>query len=148
MKRSVAFAVLLVLVGAFTAGCGGGDRIARIDATYKRTKADLLQQIDALPPASLYGAKVRAHVTSSLDGGQGNVGVDAKLPATATFVQMNSVADTIERTVWLSHLDPLGRISIGVSRVGRPPFEVERLWQSDREPLRIKYGPRPDGLLQ
>ena len=147
MKRSVAFAVLVMLVGALTTGCGGG-RSARVEETYKRTKADLLRQIDALPPASLYGAKVRAHVTSSLDGGQGNVGVDAKLPATATFVQMNSVADTIERTVWLSHLDPLGRISIGVSRIGRPPFEVERLWQSDTEPLRAKYGPRPDGLLQ
>lgn len=61
-------------------------------------------------------------------------------------LQMNSVADTVERTVWLSHLDPLGTIGIGVGRVGRPPFEVERLWQSDREPWRIKYGPRPDGL--
>ncbi len=145
MKRWVALAMLVMLVCALTAGCGGDRRIARMDATSKRTKADLLRQIDALPPASLYGAKVRAHVTSSLDGGQGNVGVDAKLPATATFVQMNKVADIIERTVWLSHLDPLGTIGIGVSRVGRPPFEVERLWQSS-DPLRAKYGPRPDGL--
>ncbi len=146
MKRPGAFAVLVALVGALTTGCGGG-RAGRVDATYQRTKADLLRQLGALPPASLYGAKIKAHVTSSLDGGQGNVGVDARLPATATFAQMNSVADTLERTVWLSHLDPLGTIGIGVSRVGHPPFEVERPLQDDKETLRIKYGPRPDGLL-
>lgn len=43
MKRSVTFAVLIMLVGAMTTGCGGG-RGARIDATYKRTKADLFSK--------------------------------------------------------------------------------------------------------
>ena len=146
MKRSVAFAVLIMLVGALTAGCGGDRRIARMEATYKRTKADLFRQIDTLPPTSLYGATLKTYIESSLDGGQGNVNINATMPATATVAQMNALADTLERTVWLSHLDPLGRISLGVSRVGRPPFEVERLWQDDTEPLRAKYGPRPDGL--
>ncbi len=147
MKRPVAFAVLVMLVGALTTGCGGG-RGARVEATYKRTKADLFRQIGALPPSALYGATLKTYIESSLDGGQGNVNINAAMPATATVAQKNALADTLERTVWLSHLDPLGRISIGISRDGRPPFQVDRLYQSNRDPLRIKYGPRPDGLLQ
>ena len=145
MKRSVAFAVLVVLAGALTTGCGGGDRIARIDATYTRTKADLFRQIEALPPSSLHGATRKTYIESSLDGGQGNVDIDAAMPVTATVAQKNALADTLERTVWRSHLNPLGRISIGVSRDGRPPFGVDRLYQAS-DPLRAKYGPRPDGL--
>ena len=135
-----------MLAGALTTGCGRGDRIARIDATYKRTKADLFRQINALPPSSLHGATRKTSIESSLDGGQGNVSINATMPATATIARRNAVADTLERTVWLSHLDPLGRISIGISRDGRPPFEVQRIWQADTDPLRAKYGPRPDGL--
>lgn len=147
MKRTVAFAVLVALVGALATSCGGG-RAGRVDATYKRTRADLLRQISALPPSALYGATLTTSIESSLDVGQGNVAINAAMPVTATVAQKNALADTLERTVWLSHLDPLGVISIGISRDGRPPFEVDRLWQADTEPLLIKYGPRPDGLLQ
>ena len=80
-----------------------------------------------------------------MDGGQGNVTINVAMPVTATLAQKDALADTLERTVWLSHLDPLGTIGIGISRDGRPPFEVDRLYQAS-EPLRSKHGPRPNGL--
>jgi hypothetical protein len=60
---------------------------------------------------------------------------------------MRVLADTIARTVWLSHLDPLGSISINiyVRRQGRNVVVLQRLYQ-DKSELRTTYGPRPEGL--
>jgi hypothetical protein len=129
----------LVLVAACAASSSGdSDRAARTKA-----KVAMVRQLEALS-----GAKVSAHVTSSLDGGQGNVGVNAQLPEAASTDQLNAVGDSIERTIWLSHLDPLGRISINFTRVGSAVSVSQRVYVDaiDTQPLRDKYGPRPDGL--
>jgi hypothetical protein len=83
-----------------------------------------------------------------LDGGQNNIGAEVQMPATTTVARMNSVANTLERIVWLSHLDPLGRIGIDITRQGSSVSAVQRLYQDeiDTRKLRAKYGPRPDGL--
>ena len=54
----------------------------------------------------------------------------------------------IERTIWLSRMDPLGRIGLIVRRQGDTDPVLERLYQDevDTRPLAVKYGPRPDGL--
>jgi hypothetical protein len=128
----------LVLV----AGCAG-----RPDVPDKATRVDaqqaMIRQVDALP-----GAKITASVSSSLDGGQNNVGVTVRLAAAASTADIKSLGDSIERTIWLSHLDPLGRISINFTRVGSSVSVAQRLYQDsiDTKALRDKYGPRPDGL--
>ena len=100
-------------------------------------------QLEALP-----GAKVTATVESSLDGGQNNIGVNARLPAAATVAQTNALGDSIERTIWLSHLDPLGSLGITINRQGSRVPVQQRLYQGEihRRPLGVRYGPRPDGL--
>ena len=100
-------------------------------------------QLEALP-----GAKVTATVESSLDGGQNNIGVNARLPAAATVAQTNALGDSIERTIWLSRVNPMGRISIDITREGSSVSVQQRLYQFeiDTRPLGVKYGPRPDGL--
>jgi len=103
----------------------------------------MIRELEALP-----GPTVKARVTSSLDGGQNNVGVQARLPAAATVAQTNALGDSIERTIWLSHLDPMGRINISITREGSSVLVQQRLYQFeiDTRPLGVKYGPRPDGL--
>jgi hypothetical protein len=61
---------------------------------------------------------------------------------------MNSVADALARAIWLSHLDPLGSISININRGNSSVPVHQRLYQDeiDTRKLRAKYGPRPDGL--
>ena len=54
----------------------------------------MIRELEALP-----GPTVKARVTSSLDGGQNNVGVQARLPAAATVAQTNALGDSIERTI-------------------------------------------------
>ena len=58
------------------------------------------------------------------------------------------MGDTIERTSWLSHVNPMGRISIDITREGSSVSVQQRLYQFeiDTRPLGVKYGPRPDGL--
>jgi hypothetical protein len=130
------------LAMVLVAGCAGSpdvpDKTTRVDA-----RKAMIRQVDALP-----GAKITASVSSSLDGGQNNVGVNAQLPTAVSTADIKALGDSIERTIWLSHLDPLGRISINFTRVGSSVPVSQRLYQDsiDTKPLRAKYGPRPDGL--
>jgi hypothetical protein len=129
--------VLVLVAGCAGSHAGGPDATAR-----NKAGAAMIAQLQALP-----GAKVSAHVTSSLDGGQGNVGVQAQLPAAAGTAALEAVGDSIERTIWRSHLDPLGRISINFTRAGSSASVGQRVYiGTDKKALRDKYGPRPDGL--
>jgi hypothetical protein len=147
VRRPSALAVICVVLAAVStgllAGCDGGPPPGSEAAVTRQKSQDtMIRQLEALP-----GATVTADVTSGLDAGQNNVGVNAQLPAAATAAQANAMADSIERIIWLSHLDPLGRISIGVTRAGSSA-PVVRLYQGEiqRRPLGVKYGPRPGGL--
>jgi hypothetical protein len=123
------------------AGCAGSTPKLPDAAARKKAGTQLIRQLEALP-----GAKVTATIESSLDGGQGNVGAEAQLPADATDAQLNAVGDSIERTIWLSHLYPLGRININFTREGSSVRVLQRVYiGSDKEKLGVKYGPRPDG---
>jgi len=137
--------VLTMVSTGLLAGCGDIVNFGSQEAAdaQKKASAVLIRQLEALP-----GAKVTATVESSLDGGQNNVGVQARLPAAATVPQTNALGDSIERTIWLSHLDPMGRISIDITRQGSRVPVQQRLYQDeiDTRPLGVKYGPRPDGL--
>jgi hypothetical protein len=137
MKRRIAVALLVPILAT---GCSTGDPRVQA-ATDKGTRANLISQLESLP-----GLTVDADVKSSLDGGQGNVGVHVTVPVAESTAQINSVADSLERTVWLSHLDPLGVISIVIFRRGSAVKSLQRLYLDDRSELRAKYGPRPDGL--
>jgi hypothetical protein len=134
----------MALVGlALLAGCTFS-RPAQVDKSIQeRARAQMLHKIEALP-----GATIHANVASSLDGGQGNVGVQARLPVAATEAQFTAIADSIERIIWLSHLDPLGRITVNLVRTGSKAAVLQRLYQDaiDTRELRAKYGPRPNGL--
>jgi hypothetical protein len=146
MRRPSVLAVICVVLAAVStgllAGCDSGPFGAE-EAARQKAQDTVIRQLEALP-----GAKVNATIESSLDGGQNNVGVQARLPAAATVAQANALADSIERTIWLSHLDPLGRIGFNVTREGSSVPVLRRLYTSslDTPPLRVKYGPRPDGL--
>jgi hypothetical protein len=128
------------------AGCGlanhGKDAAAK-DAAQAKAKDRLISRLESMP-----GAKVSARITSGLDAGQNNIDVEVHVPAAATDAQVASLADRAERTIWLSHLDPLGRIGIDLLRQGTPDPVLERLYQDqiDTRKLRAKYGPRPDHL--
>jgi len=96
------------------AGCGDIVNFGSEEAAHAQKKAgDLVRQLEALP-----GGKVTATIESGLNGGQNNIEARAVLPATATTAQLNVMADTIERTIWLSRVDPLGRIGLIVRRQG------------------------------
>jgi hypothetical protein len=126
------------------AGCDGGPTPgSEAAATRQKANDTVIRQLKALP-----GGKVNATIESSLDGGQNNIEADAVLPATATTAQANGMADSIERTIWLSRVDPLGRIGLTVRREGGVGPVLRRLYQFEvhTRPLRVKYGPRPDGL--
>jgi len=125
------------------AGCKALPVCGAEEAAHKKAQDTMIRQLEALP-----GAKVTATVESSLDGGQGNVGVQARLPAAAAVAQANALGDSIERTIWLSHLDSLGSFGINITREGSSVPVLRRLYQGETEtrPLRVKYGPRPDGL--
>jgi len=143
--RALICVVLTMVSTGLLSGCGDIVNFGSQEAAdaQKKASADLIRQLEALP-----GATVKGHVSSSLDGGQNNVGVDAQLPAAATVAQADALGDSIERTIWLSHLDPMGRISININRQGSSVSVQQRLYQgqTDTPPLRVKYGPRPDGL--
>jgi hypothetical protein len=147
MKRRCVLVVIGIVLATVStgllAGCDTGPPYGSEAAAHQKAQDTMIRQLEALP-----GATVSAHVTSSLDGGQGNVGVQARLPAAATVAQTNALGDSIERTIWLSHLDPLGRISINITREGSGVAVQQRLYQGDTDtpPLGVKYGPRPDGL--
>jgi hypothetical protein len=111
------------------------------DATYRRTSAELIRQLDTLP-----GLTVDAQVDSSFTQGRGNVNADVTVPVAATTAQMDVIVETIERTVWLSHLDPLGPIGINIRRQGSSVRARPGGVYHDSSELRAKYGPRPDGL--
>jgi hypothetical protein len=144
MRRPSVLAVASVVLAAvcvgLLTGCDTGPRFGAEEAAHKKAQDTMIRELEALP-----GAKVTATVDSSLDGGQNNVIVDARLPAAATVAQANALGDSIERTVWLSHLDPLGDIGVDITRQGSRVSVQQRLYQ-DRRPLGVKYGPRPDGL--
>jgi hypothetical protein len=133
--------VLLLLVGC-SLPSDGSDKASK-DAAQVKVKHRLISRLEAVP-----GAKVAAKITSGLDAGVNNIGVTVHAPATATDAQVASLADRAERMIWLSHLDPLGRISIIVVRQGSPDTALQRLYQDqiDTRKLRTKYGPRPDHL--
>jgi hypothetical protein len=148
MKRPLVLAVMCVVLAAVSTGllaaCDGGPTPGSKAAVARQKANDtVISQLQALP-----GGKVTATIESSMDGGQNNIEADAVLPAMATTAQLNVMADTIERTIWLSHVDPLGRIGLMVSRQGDTDPALDRLYISslDTPPLRVKYGPRPDGL--
>jgi hypothetical protein len=148
MRRPSVLAGIGVVLAAVSmgllAGCDGGPTPGS-EAAVARQKANdtVIRQLEALP-----GGKVTATIESSMDGGQNNIETRAVLPATATTAQLNVMADNIERTIWLSRVDPLGRIGLIVRRQGDTDPGLERLYTSslDTPPLRVKYGPRPDGL--
>jgi hypothetical protein len=131
-----------VSVGLLT-GCDTGPPLGAEAAAPQKAQDTVIHQLEALP-----GAKVNATIESSLDGGQNNIGVQARLPAAATVAQANALGESIERTIWLSHLDPLGLIGINITREGSSVPVLRRLYQAeiDTRPLGVKYGPRPDGL--
>jgi hypothetical protein len=132
---------LLSVLVVLLAGCGGDHPKLPDAAAQKKASTELIHQLEALP-----GAKVTATIESSLDGGQGNVGADAQLPEGATTAQLNAVGDSIERTIWLSHLYPLGRININFTRAGSSVRVLQRVYiGTAKEKLGNKYGPRPDG---
>jgi hypothetical protein len=136
--------VLAAVSTGLLAGCDGGPTPGSKAAVARQKANDtLIRQLEALP-----GGKVTATIESSLDGGQNNIEVDAVLPAAATTAQLHVMADTLERTIWLSHMNPLGRIGLIVGRQGETDPALERLYQGEihRRPLGVKYGPRPDGL--
>jgi hypothetical protein len=138
--------VVLAAVGmGLLAGCGDIVNFGSEEAAQAQKKAadTMIRQLEALP-----GATVTADVESSLDGGVNNIEARAVLPKTATTAQLNVMADTIERTIWLSHVDPLGRIGLIVRRQGDTDPVLDRLYQGEihSRPLGVKYGPRPDGL--
>lgn len=145
MRRpgALALAGLAVLSVLLLAGCP----ISRPDVpeatVRKEAGRDLIRQLEALP-----GATVTAVIQSSLVGGQNNIGAEAELPAAASTAQLNAVGDSIERTIWLSDLDPLGRININFTREGSSVRVLQRLYIDpiDTRPLRAKFGPRPIGL--
>jgi hypothetical protein len=149
MKRPPVLAVIGVVLAAvcvgLLTGCGDLVNFGSEEAAHaqKKAGADLIRQLEALP-----GATVTAKIESSLDGGQNNVGVQARMPAAATVAQANALGNSVERTVWLSHLDPLGLIGMNITREGSSVLVVQRLYQDEIEtrPLGVKYGPRPDGL--
>jgi len=130
-----------VLLAVLLAGCGGDQPDLPDAAAQKKASTELIGKLEALP-----GAKVTATIESSLDGGQGNVGADAELPADATDAQLDAVGDSIERTIWLSHVYPLGRININFTRAGSSVRVLQRVYiGTAKEKLGDKYGPRPDG---
>jgi hypothetical protein len=133
--------VALVCVALLT-GCSS-NHPGVPDATYQKARKALITQLVALP-----GATITATIESSIEAGRGNVGVNAQLPAAATAAQLGAVGDSIERTIWLSQLDPLGRININLSREGSTVRVERRLYHDaiDRKPLGVKYGPQPDSL--
>ena len=131
----------MVVLALSLAGCGGDHPKLPDAAAAKKASTELISKLEALP-----GAKITATVDSSLDGGQGNVGADAQLPTEATDAQVNAVGDSIERTIWLSHLYPLGRININFTRAGSSVRVLQRVYiGTAKEKLGDKYGPRPDG---
>jgi hypothetical protein len=138
MKRHIA---LVLLIATLATGCVDS-HVGVSDATYKRTSADVVTQLKALP-----GLTIDTHVESSFETGRGNVFADVTIPLSSPPARMRVVADTIARTVWLSHLDPLGSISINihVRRQGRNVLVLQRLYQ-DTSGLLAKYGPRPGGI--
>ena len=144
MRRPSVLAVTGLVLAAvcvgLLAGCDTGPRFGAEEAAQKKAQDTMIRELEVLP-----GATVKARVTSSLDGGQNNVGVQARLPAAGTVAQADALGDSIERTIWLSQVDPLGRIGLTVGRQGVTRRVVQRLYQ-DRRPLGVKYGPRPDGL--
>jgi hypothetical protein len=134
--------VLLTCAGlGLLAGCGqspGGREAEQV-----KVKHRLISRLEAMP-----GARVSARITSGLDAGQNNINVEVHVPASATDAQVTSLADRVERTIWFSHLDPLGGIGIDLLRQGIPDPVLQRTYADsiDRRKLRAKYGPRPDGL--
>ena len=145
MRRPLVLAVicLAAVSTGLLAGCGNGPDYRAVAAARQKAIDTVIRQLEQLP-----GGQVNANVESSLDGGQNNIEVDAVLPAAATTAQLSVMADTLERTIWLSHVDPLGRIGLVVRRQGDKDPVLERLYQDeiDTRPLGVKYGPRPDGL--
>jgi hypothetical protein len=118
-----------------------GNEIARRDAAQDRAHDRLVSRLKALP-----GGTVSVRIRSGLDQGLNNVGVVVRAPASATDTEIGSLADSAERTIWLSRLDPVGSISVTVFRRGSTDPAVQRLYMDtfDERALRRKYGPRPD----
>jgi hypothetical protein len=133
MKRHLALALL---IATLVTGCVDS-HVGVSDATYTRTSADLVRQLKALP-----GLTVDTHVESSFETGRGNVFADVAVPVASTVAQIDAVVDTIERTVWLSHLDPLGSISINVTRRGSSASVRQRLYEGRANRWR-STGPDP-----
>jgi hypothetical protein len=138
---TVAGAVGLVcLVLVLATGCGGND--SPDEAKQDEVKAKLVSRLESLPDA-----QVEVTIESSLSGGQNNVGVDVALPADASAAELDAVGEKVERTIWLSRLDPLGLININFTHEGSAERVEQRLYGgTDKRQLADKYGPRPDGL--
>jgi hypothetical protein len=147
VRRPSVLALICMVLVAVTTGLLAGCVTGRPDtseeaAAHLKAQDTMIRQLEALP-----GATVTAGVESGLDTGQNNVGVHARLPGKATVAEANALGDSIERIIWLSHLDPLGRISIALTRAGSAVRGQQRLYiGDDKDALGVKYGPRPDGL--
>ncbi len=142
MRRPWVLAMAMAIVSVvLVAGCAA--RPAVPDATaQKKISTALIRQLEALP-----GATITVDIESGLDSGQNNIRVDAQLPPAATPAQINALGDRIERIIWLSNLDPLGRIGINFTLAGSSEPDQRRLYiGDDKDALGVKYGPRPDGL--
>ncbi len=134
--------VLAAVSTGLLAGCVTGPSQREEEAAQQKIRTALIRQLEALPEAT-----VTARVQSGLDTGQNNVGVQVRLPSEATVSQNSALGDSIERIIWLSHLDPLGRISISFMLAGSSEPDQRRLYIGpDKDALGVKYGPRPDGL--
>lgn len=147
MRRPWVLAMMSIVLTAVSAGllagCVTGPSNGSKAAAQAKIRNALVHQLEALP-----GATITADVQSGLDTGQNNVGVQARLLGQATTAQSRALADSMERIIWLSHLDPMGRISITFTRKGSGVPVLQRLYQDevDTRPLGVRYGPRPDGL--
>ncbi len=140
--RTVIGMVVAAVSTGLLAGCITGPSQRDEAAAQEQIRTALIRQLEALP-----GATITAAIQSGLDTGQNNVGAQARLPGEANESQTNVMADIIERTIWLSHLDPLGSISISFYRPGSNVRVLQRLYiGDDKDALGVKYGPRPDGL--
>lgn len=140
-RSTVAGAVgVACIVLVLATGCGGDD--SEDTAKQEEVRARLVSRLESLPDA-----EVDVRIESSLSGGQNNVGVDVALPADATAAQLDAVGEKVERTIWLSRLDPLGLININFTHEGSAARVEQRLYGgTDKRQLADKYGPRPDGL--
>jgi hypothetical protein len=74
------------------------------------------------------------------DPGSANLSIGTRPDA-----DLDAIADDAIRTVWLSHLDPIGSMTVRVGRRDKPTVNVLRHVDFDQQKAALtkRYGPRP-----